>query len=78
MRRSLCSSYTALQTKNSARNFSAMNTVAMGNTEGVHEKSRGKLYCTIVNPQQRALSAKRKWNAREDKGKPMMNVLYIL
>ena len=39
----------ALQTKNSARNFFAMNLFAMENASENHGKARGKLYCAIAS-----------------------------
>ena len=72
-------SYTALQTKNSVRIISAINPVTTENTDD----SRLQTYCreamhrTTTN-RHLWLSAKRKWDTKEDKGKSMMHVLYIL
>ena len=70
--------YTALQTKNSTRNFSAMNPVTTENASKKPDTARGKPYLAIAN-QHLTLSVKRNaWNTKEDKGKSTIQALYVL
>ena len=58
--------YTVLQMKNSTRNFSTMNPVAMENAGEKHDTFRGKLYRVIAN-RHLVLLAKRTGTQRRTK-----------
>ena len=59
------------------RNISAINLVAKENMELIANTTTGMLHRVIAN-RHLVLSAKKKQNTKEDKGKSMMHVLYIL
>ena len=68
--------YTALQTKNSTRSISTINpvTTKILAISMIANTATGKLHHAIMN-RDLALSD---WNTKEDKGKSMMRVLYVL
>ena len=59
------------------RRVSVINLAATENT-GDTNTATGKFHCTMTNRHTLCLSAKKYWNTKEDKGKSMMYVLYIL
>ena len=71
--------YTMLQVKNSTRNISAINQVAMESTDNKHNIQHiHKEATSCYHESTPCVVSEKDWNTKENKDKSMMHVLYVL